>query len=83
MNILTPSPTPQHRDSRAHVADLRIEGGRTLIDGELVDASVTSRDGRIDAIGRDGGARDGASTPTGCWCCPASSTFMAMPSSGR
>ena len=56
MNILTPLRLRNVDDSPRTTADFRIEGGRTLIEGEFVDTSVIVTGRRIDAIGHDGGA---------------------------
>ena len=55
MNILAPLPTRGTLSHERAWPGLRIAGGRTLVGDGLIDTSVTLADGRIDALGRDGG----------------------------
>ena len=67
------------------MTDIRIEGGRALFGGEILEASFAIEDGLIRDIGGKGqrGAR-GELDASGLLVLPsASSTCMAMPSSGR
>ena len=70
--------------SRAAASRLRIDGGRVLLDDRFETTSVDVEDGLIRDVGRDERAARGArSMPAASWCCRGSSTFTAMPSSGR
>jgi alpha-D-ribose 1-methylphosphonate 5-triphosphate diphosphatase len=57
MNILAPAPnrsTPQR--GQGIILEYRIEGGRALIDGDLIDTTIDIANGRIEAVGRGGAA---------------------------
>ncbi len=56
---------------------------RRSIGGDLVETALADLQGATSRIVGAAAATARPSTLAACWCCPASSTSMAMPSSGR